>query len=56
MSDTMTDFDPFADLSDDELDAMIEAGEFARCVKRTRPQLHTFSSNVSVEEYLCPTP
>mgnify|MGYP000011170580 FL=1 len=28
MSDTMTDFDPFADLSDDELDAMIEAGEF----------------------------
>ncbi len=29
MSDTMTDFDPFADLSDDELDAMIEAGESA---------------------------
>lgn len=28
MSDTMTDFDPFADLSDDELDAMIAAGEF----------------------------
>ena len=28
MSDTLTDFDPFADLSDDELDAMIEAGEF----------------------------
>lgn len=28
MSDTMTDFDPFADLSDDELDAVIEAGEF----------------------------
>ena len=27
MSDVMTDFDPFADLSDDELDAMLESGE-----------------------------
>lgn len=27
MSDAMTDFDPFADLSDDELDAMLESGE-----------------------------
>ena len=28
MSDTITDFDPFADLSDDELDAMIEAAVY----------------------------
>ncbi len=29
MSDDMTDFDPFEDLSDEELDAMLESGELA---------------------------
>ncbi len=33
MSDDMTDFDPFEDLSDEELDAMLESGELAGGMK-----------------------